>query len=251
MGKVILVNGPFSAGKTVLANQLVESFSRKNEVLRVVDGPHLVNLITVEAHGAVGREPSVSHFHPWNRTNPLIPHSHREGEESSHFPFTVIDREIGAEMFKRFTRELLEVSERGGLVVAELGTGRRVGCEISQADFSAETYIRVLGEEGVWPVFKENTTLVVAVEADWGTRLERNRSRKQLTDGITSSWGMQEEGLRLTFEPDFPVWSREGLVVLPFNNNQDGPEGVRRFVEGEIAPLVLRERVGKTIEVVI
>lgn len=249
MAQIILVNGPFSSGKTEVANHLVGQLEQQGPVQRVVDGPHLVDLVTTETHGVFGRNFSATHFHGWNAAKPLEPHNHLGKEKESHFPFTVIDQEIGSRMFLRFARELVERSKEPDWVVAELGTGLWAGCEISQADFSAETCVRVLEEEGLWPVLQRRIGLVVAVKADWETRLKRNQMREQVADGVARSWGMQKEGLFLTYGFDSWVWQERGLKVLTFDNNQDGPEGIRQFIEGKVAPLILREGARRGAEV--
>lgn len=232
MGQIIIVTGTFSAGKTEIANVLEQHLGR---VARVADGPHLVEIIKNEAHGLDGRQLSASHFHAWNADNLRKPHKHDDG--IGHFPFTVLEDWIGREMFKRTVGEVVEKSLAGLPVVVELGVGRN-GCQVSRADFSTAALIETILATNHWPDLKDKIASVIAVESDWERRLARNRRRSNEADGITTSWGMQEEGLRITYESDFSAWRELGIDPFIYNNNGDGVEGMDAFVREIVLPQI-------------
>lgn len=235
MGQIIIVIGPFSSGKTEMANELVSQLGGEDKVLRVADGPHLVNIIRDDVHGSEGTTSSSSHFHSWNDQSPWEPHDHTGN--SSHFPFTVLEPWVGPEMFRRVIREMAEKTQGELPVVVELGVGGN-DCRFSQADFSTAAFLRELEQTGLGQTLLENIACVIGVESEWEKRVERNRGRLEVADGVTASWGMQKEGLRITYDTDFQAWQEAGTKLLTYNNNGDGVEGMKIFIEETVLPKI-------------
>jgi len=245
---IVIVNGTFSSGKTELSKVLVASLGEQglnpNQILRLADGPHLVDIITTLSHGPEGAMPSSNHFHNW-QDDPLKLHSHSGGEK--HFPFTVLYPRVGKEMFRQTAFELLQKSrEHNGLIIAELGTGIREGCQYSGADFSTSTFLETLEGNSIFDEFKERTKLVVPIESSWERRLKRNGIRPQFADGVEESWGMEQEGLKITKKNCGPQpWKEFGFpVARTFDNDKDGETAIKTYIEGQILPYLLE---GQTI----
>jgi hypothetical protein len=238
MGQIIIVTGPFSSGKTEMANEVVRQLGGEDRVLRVADGLHLVNIVRDDVHGLGGRTASCSHFHSWNDQSPWEPHHHTDG--SGHFPFTVLEPWVGPEMFRRVIKEMVEKAEGELPVVVELGVGGN-GCRFSKADFSTAAFLRELEQTDFGQALVENIACVIGIESEWGKRIERNQGRVEVADGVTASWGMQEEGLRITYDTDFQAWQEAGINLLTYNNNGDGVEGMKSFVEGIVLPKIQGE----------
>jgi hypothetical protein len=238
-------------------------------IKRTADGPHLVAIITKKEHGLNGDMLSDRHFHPWNSQNPLEPHNH-SFDEKGHFPFTVTAEDTGREMMSSYAGELLSLEgelliitgpfssgktelanslalhfqnldTKAGLIIAELGAGIREGTQVSQADFSTQTLLESLNQSADTGFLENGKTVleqltgkikgVVGVDADFYQRLQRNGQRSAEADGVTESWGMQEEGLRITYQADFNVWQEIAGIEPMILINNDGKERIEQFIQ--------------------
>lgn len=245
MAQIFIFTGPFSAGKTEMANEFRSQLGDKIKFSDVSDGEHLVDIVTKDVHGLDGNEASYSHFHEWNATTPRIPHCHSQGEK--HFPFTVLHEWVGPEMFRRVVRQMEKAVLKDRSIVVELGTGVN-GCQFSEANFSTVAFLEELKKSKQVQKILENIACVVGVDTNWENRRARNLGRPETSDGVTESWGMQEEGLRITYETDFQAWQQDeeirelmhdrGINLLTYGNDCDGIERMRSFVERFVMPRV-------------
>lgn len=223
MAGIIIVNGPFGSGKTTVAGALTELLqsSLGISIGKVADGPHLVHEIIDVAHGIDGSRISDSHYHPWvGNTNGG--HNHVGLDGAFHFPFTVRSTDVTDAMIRAFLLELMSASQNldPDLIIAELGTGIAEK-KITQVELSTTRFLQIAGEQPFWGELKAEVTGIVAVNAGWKTRLERNVYRPHQADGVNKSWGMKNEAMSITRKSDFAPWKREfspGRIVH-INNN--------------------------------
>jgi len=222
MSDIVIVNGPFGSGKTVCANILrdtIISHTPKLKINRVTDGDHLVHQIKDVAHGIEGAGFSNFHYHPW-MSEPTEKHNHSDLSINPHFPFTVIAQPVLDAMMVSFLDELWKKNQEPGLTLAELGTGIAGDLKIGRVDLSTGRFLEIAAQQTYWSELK-NRIVVVAVDAAWDIRLERNPNRPEMADGINQSWLLQKEAMKITQYPDSSSWNKElnPSSIVKIDNN--------------------------------
>lgn len=208
---IILVAGPFGAGKTHLLNTL------RDAVAPVLGLPFEYTPIS-DAHTITerlvedDRSGGYHHYHPGNREAALAGnffHQHTEGFPI--YPFTAAGNEIIMGMTKDFLERLESVPRDGHLYFAEWSMGKNMNAPEEPAAraiaLSAETIAKFLADSTYPTRGLERVYAVIHPQTKLENRLDNNTSR-----GVPSqedyrlgrrSWKIAREGMLITGKDDF------------------------------------------------
>ncbi|OGK16553.1 hypothetical protein A2774_05805 [Candidatus Roizmanbacteria bacterium RIFCSPHIGHO2_01_FULL_39_12c] len=222
MANIVILNGPFGSGKTDLKNELIQKITKLQPELPIFtleDGPILVDQIRDIAHGTNWSRDSASHQHSWTQTE----HNHLNLLPESHFPFTVLDKSVSENMFSRYLDQMRSYQNNPGLLIAELGTGK-ANKVFGNPDFSTRKFLQKAAKKNYWGRLKQHFSSIIAVGAEWESRLKYNPSRPAVADGISSSWELMESAMRITYESDFDSWKSQFPpdIIIYYRNLYNG-----------------------------
>lgn len=213
MRNIIVVAGPFGAGKTHFLNQL------RDAVAPVLDLPFEYLPIS-DAHTITERlleddqSGGLNHYHPKTRDAALKgDFYHEHTAEFGIYPFTVAGNDIIIKMTQDFLRRLAQVPQDGRLYFAEWSMGRNTNPPSEPASrataLSGETIAQFLGD-GTYPSLGLGRVYAVLhPQTTLEHRLTNNENR-----GVPSaedyrlgrrSWKIAKEGMLITGADDFEI----------------------------------------------